>query len=139
MSEKNITTLTEEEFEELISKKIKTIKSNAELMKDASNFQTLLISIVKLYTEIGIDYGLLQAKFEYYKKIIDIVNDRQSSKVSPAERKVMAYNELIAISVAEGQINAYDRYQTSKMRFNRYKSILDVLAIQIEVIKLLAN
>ncbi|MCT0056530.1 MULTISPECIES: hypothetical protein [Lactococcus] len=139
MSEKNITTLTEEEFEELISKKIKTIKSNAELMKDASNFQTLLISIVKLYTEIGIDYGLLQAKFEYYKKIIDIVNDRQSSKVSPAERKVMAYNELIAISVAEGQINAYDRYQTSKMRFNRYKSILDVLARQIEVIKLLAN
>ena len=108
-------------------------------MKDASNFQTLLISIVKLYTEIGIDYGLLQAKFEYYKKIIDIVNDRQSSKVSPAERKVMAYNELIAISVAEGQINAYDRYQTSKMRFNRYKSILDVLARQIEVIKLLAN
>ncbi|MDT2938624.1 hypothetical protein [Lactococcus lactis] len=139
MSEKNITTLTEEEFEELISKKIKTIKSNAELMKDASNFQTLLISIVKLYTEIGIDYGLLQAKFEYYKKIIDIVNDRQSSKISPAERKVMAYNELIAISVAEGQINAYDRYQTSKMRFNRYKSILDVLARQIEVIKLLAN
>lgn len=139
MSEKNITTLTEEEFEELISKKIKTIKSNAELMKDASNFQTLLISIVKLYIEIGIDYGLLQAKFEYYKKIIDIVNDRQSSKVSPAERKVMAYNELIAISVAEGQINAYDRYQTSKMRFNRYKSILDVLARQIEVIKLLAN
>ena len=139
MSEKNITTLTEEEFEELISKKIKTIKSNAELMKDASNFQTLLISIVKLYTEIGIDYGLLQAKFEYYKKIIDIVNDRQSSKVSPAERKVMAYNELIAISVAEGQINAYDRYQTSKMRFNRYKSILDVLARQIVVIKLLAN
>ena len=139
MSEKNITTLTEEEFEELISKKIKTIKSNAELMKDASNFQTLLISIVKLYTEIGIDYGLLQAKFEYYKKIIDIVNDRQSSKVSPAERKVMAYNELIAISVAEGHINAYDRYQTSKMRFNRYKSILDVLARQIEVIKLLAN
>lgn len=139
MSEKNITTLTEEEFEELISKKIKTIKSNAELMKDASNFQTLLISIVKLYTEIGIDYGLLQAKFEYYKKIIDIVNDRQSSKVSTAERKVMAYNELIAISVAEGQINAYDRYQTSKMRFNRYKSILDVLARQIEVIKLLAN
>lgn len=139
MSEKNITTLTEEEFEELISKKIKTIKSNAELMKDASNFQTLLISIVKLYTEIGIDYVLLQAKFEYYKKIIDIVNDRQSSKVSPAERKVMAYNELIAISVAEGQINAYDRYQTSKMRFNRYKSILDVLARQIEVIKLLAN
>lgn len=51
----------------------------------------------------------------------------------------MAYNELIAISVAEGQINAYDRYQTSKMRFNRYKSILDVLARQIEVIKLLAN
>ena len=139
MSEKNITTLTEEEFEELISKKITTVKSNAELMKDASNFQTLLISIVKLYTEIGIDYGLLQAKFEYYKKIIDIVNDRQSSKVSPAERKVMAYNELIAISVAEGQINAYDRYQTSKMRFNRYKSILDVLARQIEVIKLLAN
>ncbi|ARE27209.1 MULTISPECIES: hypothetical protein [Lactococcus] len=139
MSEKNITTLTEEEFEELISKKITTVKYNAELMKDASNFQTLLISIVKLYTEIGIDYGLLQAKFEYYKKIIDIVNDRQSSKVSPAERKVMAYNELIAISVAEGQINAYDRYQTSKMRFNRYKSILDVLARQIEVIKLLAN
>lgn len=135
MSEKNITTLTEEEFEELISKKITTVKYNAELMKDASNFQTLLISIVKLYTEIGIDYGLLQAKFEYYKKIIDIVNDRQSSKVSPAERKVMAYNELIAISVAEGQINAYDRYQTSKMRFNRYKSILDVLARQIEVIK----
>ncbi|QOK51454.1 hypothetical protein [Lactococcus lactis] len=139
MSEKNITTLTEEEFEELISKKITTVKYNAELMKDASNFQTLLISILKLYTEIGIDYGLLQAKFEYYKKIIDIVNDRQSSKVSPAERKVMAYNELIAISVAEGQINAYDRYQTSKMRFNRYKSILDVLARQIEVIKLLAN
>ena len=139
MSEKNITTLTEEEFEELISKKITTVKYNAELMKDASNFQTLLISIVKLYTEIGIDYGLLQAKFEYYKKIIDIVNDRQSSKVSPAERKVMAYNELIAISVAEGQINAYDSYQTSKMRFNRYKSILDVLARQIEVIKLLAN
>ena len=139
MSEKNITTLTEEEFEELISKKITTVKYNAELMKDASNFQTLLISIVKLYTEIGIDYGLLQAKFEYYKKIIDIVNDRQSSKVSPAERKVMAYNELIAISVAEGQINAYDRYQTSKMRFNRYKSILDVLERQIEVIKLLAN
>ena len=139
MSEKNITTLTEEEFEELISKKITTVKYNAELMKDASNFQTLLISIVKLYTEIGIDYGLLQAKFEYYKKIIDIVNDRQSSKVSPAERTVMAYNELIAISVAEGQINAYDRYQTSKMRFNRYKSILDVLARQIEVIKLLAN
>ena len=139
MSEKNITTLTEEEFEELISKKITTVKYNAELMKDASNFQTLLISIVKLYTEIGIDYGLLQAKFEYYKKIIDIVNDRQSSKVSPAERKVMAYNELIAISVAEGQINAYDRYQTSKMRFNRYKSIIDVLARQIEVIKLLAN
>ena len=139
MSEKNITTLTEEEFEELISKKITTVKYNAELMKDASNFQTLLISIVKLYTEIGIDYGLIQAKFEYYKKIIDIVNDRQSSKVSPAERKVMAYNELIAISVAEGQINAYDRYQTSKMRFNRYKSILDVLARQIEVIKLLAN
>lgn len=63
MSEKNITTLTEEEFEELISKKITTVKYNAELMKDASNFQTLLISIVKLYTEIGIDYGLLQAKF----------------------------------------------------------------------------
>ncbi len=73
------------------------------------------------------------------KKLIDIVIDRQPANLSPAQRKLTAYNELIAMNVEERQINAYERYQTSKMRFNRYKSMLDVLNTQITIVSQLIH
>ncbi|PCR98880.1 hypothetical protein RT41_GL000619 [Lactococcus fujiensis JCM 16395] len=43
------------------------------------------------------------------------------------------------MNVEEGQINAYERYQTSKMRFNRYKSMLEVLNTQITIVSQLIH
>ncbi|WP_054639904.1 hypothetical protein [Lactococcus fujiensis] len=136
---KHIAEITDEQFEKGIAAKVAIIEENEQLMFDPGKLETVLLNINKVYTEVGIDYGMLQAKFEYYKKMIDIVIDRQPANLSPAQRKLTAYNELIAMNVEEGQINAYERYQTSKMRFNRYKSMLEVLNTQITIVSQLIH
>lgn len=135
----HIAEISDEQFEKGIAAKVAIIEENEQLMFDPGKLETVLLNINKVYTEVGIDYGMLQAKFEYYKKLIDIVIDRQPANLSPAQRKLTAYNELIAMNVEEGQINAYERYQTSKMRFNRYKSMLDVLNTQITIVSQLIH
>lgn len=135
----HIAEISDEQFEKGIAAKVAIIEENEQLMFDPGKLETVLLNINKVYTEVGIDYGMLQAKFEYYKKMIDIVIDRQPANLSPAQRKLTAYNELIAMNVEEGQINAYERYQTSKMRFNRYKSMLEVLNTQITIVSQLIH
>ncbi|WP_054640064.1 hypothetical protein [Lactococcus fujiensis] len=65
----HIAEISDEQFEKGIAAKVAIIEENEQLMFDPGKLETVLLNINKVYTEVGIDYGMLQAKFEYYKKI----------------------------------------------------------------------
>lgn len=136
---KDITKITDAEFDKGVEDIFIALEDTRRNLNNKEEIKKSLIIICDCYTIVGTQYGFLQSKFEYYKKLMDVVSERIEGNLTLPQRKSLAYKELINYNDKGEVVDVIERYQTSKTRFNRLKALLDVMNMQKDIITNLVN